>query len=675
MTAKVLQTDFSLGEVNQDLLGSTQQPQYFSALEKAENVYISSKKQAKKRGGLFIHSRIHLNFNIKEFKQISLVDGNGVWFIVIFYIEVEKNNVLHIICIPELNPNLHQNFYKSYDHPLGSLSDVSISVSDQYIVVANINNKPIQIEIDFVDIRKTKIEFIDFSIVPSIDDGSYNYQPYRFTPSGKPLGSTVTITNVPNSLGFTQDYVGGLVISKNGISEQTPLATGIIEKISNVANNRQIINLLVMTPFDPKAGTTTGGSWSIRKPVWGENVGYPKLCSFHGGRLFLVGTKKYPSLICGSRINTYNDFNTGEEYPTSAIAFLMQKSKGGTIKHVLSGINLNFWTESAVYIAWGGLEEGLTPKNFYPREVAHYMVNDMQPIRYKSHIYFAASKGKSLIQMTESYQQAVFKDISFASSHLVKDPVYASVSSYDNEEEIAHFLNKDHTSFLYSNDELTKVSAFSKFIVEFPYKYRIYSLSNVNNEPYFLCYSPITSLGFLLKNKSFVYLDGASEVSIKNKEAVIGFFYKKGAIVSLVQQNVSGEILYFGDFSIPEETTFKANVPDGEYIIGFKYHCFIKTMNNIGNKQNIFYKNKRYNIYVDYFDSYSFFVNGYPQATSGIYDIQRFRSSGFPMKTGVAILNDTDAVKNLLQINVYHHVPYPLNVRGIGYTVDSKVIN
>ena len=671
MANLVNQTNFSFGEVDPVLLQATDEPDYLKALSKCKNVYVNARRSLSKRPGSsfsFSSNLIQDDLN-KGIKRISYSNGENKWITAVMYLS--DSTVELKIYLRSWTDNTEHLLSFTLTQPNNTIDQFSIDASDEFIVIANSKYDPLEIKVDFNTIANSTISPIKFSVVPSIDAGNLDYSEYGFEVTGDPLGSSILVKNIPNAgLSFGQEYVGGLMICRFGASVESPLGIVIITSITGPGTS-QVINAIVVSPFNKDETKSHGAAWSVRRPVWGTGIGFPKLCSFHGGRLYLVGTEKYPSLICGSRINTYNDFNASEGNAVDPIIYLMQEPKGGSVTHVFGGLNLNIWTKENQYIAWSGLDVGLTPKNFFPRSVSSFTISKNDPLRYKDQTYFVTSDGKNIIQLSETYQDANTVDISFASKHLVNNPIRSAISILPGlEEQLVFFINEDKSVFLYSASKSTGVSAFSSVEFIYPEGYELSTIENIDNEVYIALFNNTKKDFVFFKILDNLYLDYSSPITMSGGTGTVNSIYSVGDKLALT--SVSGStVSYFGEFIVGAANVITADVPDGEYTAGLLYSVDIASMNNISSPQNIFFKNKKFKDYVSFYQSYDLSINGKPHALSGIAEIQE---DGVALQTGFAILGNSNGYRNEQEITVKQSSPYPCNIQSMGYMVKGASI-
>lgn len=657
------QTDFGLGEVDESLLSATDQRQYSRALSKLDNMFVSSYRNLQKRPGSVLRNAFEpFAFPFNDFKRVSVCNSDNIWLRI--YVAAEGTTV-QILIVKWVPP--FQTKTIAYDAGVNlDTESLSIDANEKFLVVAHRNMPPIECNLNFDDVTQTQPPNpINFSVEPSIDDGAIDYAKVNFTISGNPLGSIITHDG---TISFSTDYKGGLMISENGASSEQPLGTALIDSYDS---NTKQFKTIVTTPFSDKALTTGGGSWSIRRPVWSANTGYPHLCAWHDSRLWLVGTKEYPSLICGSRLNTYNDFNVRSGNDVDAISELLSEPKGGRFVHLFGGINLNLWTQDTQYIAWSGLDVGLTPKNFAPRPVSNYSVSTCEPIRYKNNVYFTTSNGKTLLEMKESYQQAEIGEVSVLAKHFINFPKFLTTAIIpSSRDQFLYGFNQDDTSFCYSQVSESNVSAFSSNTFALPIGCKIVDLVKVENKTFIIANANINDM-YIYELVSDFFLDFAQEITLTNGEATLSDVYKNDTELSVISKDLKS---YYGKFSVAydnNKTSIQADLPDGDYYAGKIHTCTIKTMNNISSPENAFFKNKIVRNGLSYYNSYDIKINGKPTALSTIAEIQ---TEGVKLQTGIADIGNTQKTGSEHFTVVEQASPFDMNIQAIGYIVDKKAV-
>ena len=90
------------------------------------------------------------------------------------------------------------------------------------------------------------------------------------------------------------------------------------------------------------------------EPVWSDARGWPAVCTFHGGRLYMAGSTQKPTSVWGSRINGYFDFTwveTDGVIPDDHGIFdTIDVSEYNKITNIFSGRSLQLFTSGAEFI-------------------------------------------------------------------------------------------------------------------------------------------------------------------------------------------------------------------------------------------------------------------------------------------------------------------------------------
>ncbi|MBT7349710.1 hypothetical protein HN803_02850, partial [candidate division WWE3 bacterium] len=93
----------------------------------------------------------------------------------------------------------------------------------------------------------------------------------------------------------------------------------------------------IVFDYEPKETDGITDAWSATK-------GYPRCCTFFGGRLWLGGSTEYPTTIWGSKINGFFDFDLGEGEDDFALADVLDTDQYNPITNIFAGRDLQVFT-------------------------------------------------------------------------------------------------------------------------------------------------------------------------------------------------------------------------------------------------------------------------------------------------------------------------------------------
>lgn len=165
--------------------------------------------------------------------------------------------------------------------------------------------------------------------IPSGDwrmDGSPNAGTLLISSNG-PVNSSASFTSSLDA--FRPEDVGAYLYVAGGMAQ-------IYEVASPTVANAMILRELTGTP----PITAAIGSWTLERPVWSADLGYPGVVALHDQRLWFAGSDTFPDRVWASNVADYENFARGVE-DDDALDYQL----------ALSGVNLVRWMK--------GLPDGL----------------------------------------------------------------------------------------------------------------------------------------------------------------------------------------------------------------------------------------------------------------------------------------------------------------------------
>lgn len=658
------QSDFSYGVVDPDLHAATDAPQYLQSLSEGKNILISSKRLPTKRLGIELAYTTSATIAETKVKSMPFETKEGVWHQCILH--KDNNQLWAMLLRYEANGNISE-INLNIGSYAGDIDDVSMASTNDYIVLTNFNFHPKKITIENI-LTSSKVEDINFSVMPSLPSDEIDYSGYTFKPSGNPMGSTMTVTIPGGGTAFNSDWIGGLFIDEFGLSSDNPVAYGLIASVSPLVGTTQTLGLTVLTAFANRPAP--GDVVSVRKPVWSNEGGWPSLCLFYQSRLWLVGTRDKPFFVAGSHENQPNNFNVGTGQPSDAIAQIMSNTSGGGIKKIFGGHNLHIWTDQSQIIVPSGMDVGITTGSFSTPQVSSYRISSMDPVQYKNNIYFTTSTGKGVIEVSETQGESASADLSFSAEHLIKNPIKAQMTiEEDTQEQYLYLLNNDNTITAFSKSDISGVNAFTWIRPTMLGNSKYVSIDTINNSLYGTVKLSDGKLA-IVKFSAPAYLDFYTYCTFANNQASVSTIYNTNTL-SIVKDEGNGQFSYLGDQVVTNGEIAPAfTVADGNYLVGKIYETQITSMPLFLNKFGSFYKKKIFQIYIEYYQSYNFTVNGKVTAVSSFADSTKPKTP----KTGVVRLGYGQGYQNDNYIDIKQHSPHPLTIQSIGWITTGSAV-
>lgn len=226
------------------------------------------------------------------------------------------------------------------------------------------------------------------------------------TPSAdSPVGASITLTL--SAAGWRSDVVGSIVDINGGMVRvtgysSTTVVTGTIIKALN--------------------GTTgaPGDAWTLRKPAWNPQDGFPKAVTFWQGRTWMANTRRYPQTEWASMSGLFFDFTPGTD-DDSAIYKTLDSDEINPIEFLSSGNNLIALTLGGEWETRGGIEKPVTQTNANIKERTGWGCDRVRPEKIGSELMFIEAGGNVMRAISPSEVDGfTSRDVSVFSEHLFR---------------------------------------------------------------------------------------------------------------------------------------------------------------------------------------------------------------------------------------------------------------
>ena len=693
MSSIIQQIDFSLGQVDDLLDTDTSQESFLSALKRLENGYVGGHRTPRRRPS-FVDTGVSTYFSSTR-RTLSLQDKDGTWYTLV----LRTNGTSTEISIHKWALNSESVLTPAESKVLAtdantSISEYDFTATDNYIVLVTGRIAPRRITINSTAFQSTTISNIAFSVVPSLDFEDVDYSGFTFTPKcsngSDPTGSPPAcssnsvfggIIEVNSGSAFTSDWVGGLIVGRTGASVEQPIGIALIKSITQIDASNQRFTCTVLQQFGTQHYSTSGVTWDVRKPLWGNRAGgapvYPTKTAFFKGRLWFANTSEKPMMVAGSVQNNPSNFDVRRGESPDAIVYILSDSEGGGIKHIFGSVNLHVFTESKELTIQGGLDVGIDPGNFSPQESSSFTSSTLKPIIYKNSVYYVTADGQALVRMVENERQVSAQIISNNSQDLIKSPVAMSVFNIDNNQDrILTLLNSDGTATIYSSTGGGEVSAFSSLTVSMQGTETLADIYTVSNRLYV-----VSSIGRTAYSSSDVDFDYRRTATSASGIFSVDTSLQVGEMVGVTYQGTVGTQInhnYLGEFEVIEingvkrinlnNPTLNASVRYGKI-----YTTTIQSLPLFSTSSGSFLKRRVSQMWCQFSSSYNCTVNG---VVAGLPSSSQVQPPGAnPQRvTGTIRIGGASGYEQDNYVTIVQSSPYPVNIQKIAWLIDEKVI-
>ena len=176
-----------------------------------------------------------------------------------------------------------------------------------------------------------------------------------------------------------------------------------------------------------------------------DTRGYPQAVTFHANRLWFGGITSKPAAIFASNTAEYFNFDVGTGEASDAINIDVGGSEVNEVRHLLSGKELQVFTDSGEFYIPKANDLSITPGNVTVLKQTPYGCNRAAPHMFDSAAVFAQKTGKSIREFVYSDMEDGYKSssVSLLAQHLVTNPKQIAVLKGGNfrPEQYAFFLN------------------------------------------------------------------------------------------------------------------------------------------------------------------------------------------------------------------------------------------
>lgn len=705
----VRQTQFTTGEVDIVNWKRTDIELYMTAAQSLLNMEVGTTGLAKKRKGTKYLLDV-TNIVTPHSRMYEFVDKNGNYYIILIsdstiYVISDMEGVPYDVVTsnPYFVVTLRGNQVVAGDIGMSLIQTISMmpyldseipfidySLSNDVLYLTHPNHPPARLYIsDYTTSPPTfAYQVLNINPYPSYDFGNINYNGTTVTLSVTGNVLTIAFAGLPAGATYTNAWVGGQIIG-GGSSETQPIGYANITAVSQVSTT-VTFTATVIIPFQTSGYATSGSQYSIRQPAWSTALGWPAKVNFYQNRLWLAANISLPTTVFGSQINSPVDFDVGVGLDSDAIVYTIGQNNSGNILWLNGGKQLEVYCQNNEFAAPQDQNTGLTPSTFSIRQQSSYGCSSlMKPVTYINDSYYSSKTGQAVINfhfngVGLTYQAS---NVSLASSHLVNNPQRAMLIQGDDisQDNFIYFLNSptNISSFQFASE--IKLAALTpiNFSTNLLNKVAVRDIVTVNNALYLLKdYSNngttiIEIMTDEFRMDSCIGSGMAAPMSGSQLSLVSGLDALDGYYAEIVYQNQDyGESLDVNGNPAPVVAgqcyVFNPNGVTGHVTVGLLYSCALSPMYVFAGAVEADYYKQITRIYVDYYNSLDFEINGVTVPFQNFSAIQ----AGLPLlpETDTAVSSVMSGWDRFYTFVVTQNSPFDLQITSIAYQIDAKII-
>ena len=706
----IRQSMFTAGQVDQVTWKRSDVESYLTAAQSLLNCEVGTTGLSKKRKGTIVETDATSYASLQS-TMYEFVDKNGEYYLILgankaFYVFSAPENQKFVgtfngklvvtytganVVIDDPTLTLVQS--APWDYSASDLDELDYSQDNDSLVITSPNYPPARIYIPMYDPLTFAWQYLDIYPLAAYDFNQVNYNQTVVANSGtRTSGSTMTFTfsSLPSSGLYNNAWLGGQIVGA-GVSATSPVGYGIITGV-DPSGTQVIFTILVQVSFDTGTLSTVGSQYSIRQPAWVKapdnpyGLGYPAKVLYFQNRLWFGNTELLPNTVFGSKLNQPISFDVGTGADTDAIIYTLGQTSAGEINWLNGGKQMEIYTTNYEFAAPQNEDTGLTPSTFSVRQQSSYGSSSLlKPQNYLNDSYFVQKTGKAAINFHFEGVGLAYRATNIApqSQSLVKNPesralLQGTDTSQDN---FIYFLNQaDNTITAFQFAQQAGLSALT------PMQFRAYvtidgvkqlqdvqliDIVTVGNQVYVLKYYENSDKFLIERFEQGVYIDGSQFKYMNSDGTVDGLLLFEGYEVQAVFDNQDfGKKTVVGGSITLDNPLSKSGVVQ----IGLLYDVEIKPMYPFYSATASSYQKQINRVYVDYYESLNFKINGKLVQYQSFAEIQ----AGAPLvpKTDTAIFSPVSGYSRFdpESIVITQSSPFDLQILSIGYEIDMAVI-
>ena len=281
------------------------------------------------------------------------------------------------------------------------------------------------------------------------------FQPYyKFADSNvtlTPSGTTGSVTVTASASVFTSSYVG-----ENIRIEKKQL------RVTGFTSGTQV----TATVIDTLNNTNAQDIWD--EPVYNSIRGNPKVCVFHGNRLWIGGGGELPSHVFSSNASAFFKFDDGTALDGESVQAPIGHEKVNVLQHLASGKNLFVLSDLAELVIPESTGSPITPGGFSVERMSGYGASNVRPNEFDQGLIYVQDTGKAVREFIKSEFE---EDYTIPAISLIAGSLITTIEDLasihgieDGPEQFTVFVNDDGTLPIYHSLKTESIRAWSKWI-------------------------------------------------------------------------------------------------------------------------------------------------------------------------------------------------------------------
>jgi hypothetical protein len=410
--------------------------------------------------------------------------------------------------------------------------------------------------------------------------GDYDIDPFR----SKDATTTIEVTHANHG------FATGAVVTISGANG----FAGILSGSLNGARTITVIddNLYTFVAGSAATSSLDGGGPNVKfsganlptrnweEPSFSVVTGYAGACTFHESRLWLGGSSSQPDALWASKINQFFNFDVGEGLDNESIQVTIGSDDISNVKHLVSNRHLQIFTSTSEFYIPRNLNTTVTPANITINRQTPYGCADIPPHPFDGATVYVQATLKAVREFiyTDAEQAYNSAALTILSDHLIQSPFDMAVSygTADRSEQYLLLINNDGTMAIFHSARAEKLAGWTLWSTDHPSNIAKFdSVVTIGDKIYV---SVLRDTAYYLEQFASDHLD----LSLDCSKAYTSGSPQTVWTVDAIYQNrlvsvVSGNY-YLGDYTVNGSNQITLTDSVSAITVGFNYDVEIETL-------------------------------------------------------------------------------------------------
>lgn len=410
--------------------------------------------------------------------------------------------------------------------------------------------------------------------------GDYDIDPFR----SKDATTTIEVTHAQHG------FATGAVVTISGANG----FAGILSGSLNGARTITVIddNLYTFVAGSAATSSLDGGGPNVKfsganlptrnwdEPSFSVVTGYAGACTFHESRLWFGGSSSQPDALWASKINQFFNFDVGEGLENESIQVTVGSDDISNVKHLVSNRHLQIFTSTSEFYIPRNLNTTVTPGNITINRQTPYGCADIPPLPFDGATVYVQATLKAVREFiyTDAEQAYNSAALTILSDHLIQSPSDMAVSygTADRSEQYLLLVNNDGTMAIFHSARAEKLAGWTLWSTDHPSNIAKFdSVITIGDKIYV---SVLRDTSYYLEQFASDHLD----LSLDCSKAYTSGSPQTVWTVDAIYQNrlvsvVSGNY-YLGNYTVNGSNQITLTDSVSAITVGFNYDVEIETL-------------------------------------------------------------------------------------------------